>query len=222
MRHIERLPIPQILKEKKDVWQSKFEQKRAIDSSARPDPSKYRHKEILRQLNSCSYNKCFYCESKITGSPAEVDHYIEVAIHPGLAYEWENLYLACNSCNDKLNHNTIPVNDALNPCSDTDDEIQKHIVFEKECICSKVGSEKGLKTIKKFRLDSSVLDLKRTKWLNKLATKANEISNNKNVQQRLIYTQEEKDTICQFMQKDQPYSLMCETYIRKYLPWAIM
>lgn len=221
MRHIERLPIPQILANKHDEWQAKYEERLAVNPKARPDSSKYGHNDIRERLNSCSFNKCFYCESKLKGTLKEFDHYIEVSIDHCKAYDWDNLYLSCSNCNDKFDHNAIPVTEALNPCVDSDEEIQRHITFEKECICSQPGSEKGLKTIQKFKLDSEMLDLRRSKWLNKLATKAIDIDNEMKADNRSIPTEEEKNAIRLFMQKDQPYSLMCEIYIRQHLAWAL-
>lgn len=221
MRHIERLPIPLILANKHDEWQAKYEERLAVNPKARPDSSKYGHNDIRERLNSCSFNKCFYCESKLKGTLKEIDHYIEVSIDHCKAYDWDNLYLSCSNCNDKFDHNAIPVTEALNPCVDSDEEIQRHITFEKECICSQPGSEKGLKTIQKFKLDSEMLDLRRSKWLNKLATKAIDIDNDMKADNRSIPTEEEKNAIRLFMQKDQPYSLMCEIYIRQHLAWAL-
>lgn len=221
MRHIERLPIPLILANKHDEWQAKYEERLAVNPKARPDSSKYGHNDIRERLNSCSFNKCFYCESKLKGTLKEIDHYIEVSIDHSKAYDWDNLYLSCSNCNDKFDHNAIPVTEALNPCVDSDEEIQRHITFEKECICSQPGSEKGLKTIQKFKLDSEVLDLRRSRWLNKLATKAIDIDNDMKADNRTIPTEEEKNAIRLFMQKDQPYSLMCEIYIRQHLAWAL-
>lgn len=221
MRHIDRLPEPQILSKKKEEWQCKFEQKLARNPKVRPDASKYGHEEIRQQLNSCSFNKCFYCESLLVCSNQEIDHYIEVAIEPSLAFEWTNLYLSCSNCNDKLDHNSIPVTNVLNPCVDTDEEIKKHITFEKELIRTQNASEKGSKTIQKFRLNTAILDLKRSKWLNKFTTRVIEITNKMHEEGRTVATTEEKNAICRFMQKDQPYSLMCEVFIRKNLAWAI-
>lgn len=221
MRHINRLPIPQVLINKQNEWQEKYNQKLLLNHKARPDSSKYGHKDIRKQLHSCSFNKCFYCESMLVGAPREIDHFIEVAIDSTLAYEWTNLYLSCNNCNDKLDHNVIPVNDALNPCVDSDEEIQRHITFESECIRSQAGSIKGLKTIQKFRLDSEALDLKRGKWLRKLATMVIDIDNKMHEEKRMIHTAEEKSAVRRFMQKDQPYSLMCEMYIKSHIPWAL-
>lgn len=221
MRHIKRLPIPQILANKHAEWQAKYEEKLAKNPKARPDGTKYGHKDIRDTLNSCSFNKCFYCESKLTDVLSEIDHYIEVSIDHSKAFDWDNLYLSCSNCNDKIDHNAIPVTEALNPCVDSDEEIQKHITFEKECICSQPGSDKGLKTIQKFKLDSDVLDLRRSKWLTKLATIAIHIDNVMKSEDRTIPTEEEKNIIRRFMQIDQPYSLMCEIYIRQNIAWAL-
>lgn len=221
MTHVDRLPIPQILADKQEDWQSKYEQKLILNPKARPDNSKYGHKDIRDRLNSCSFNKCFYCESKLTGALREIDHYVEVSIDRSLAYEWNNLYLSCSNCNDKLDHNTIPISEALNPCVDSDEDIQRCLTFENECISFLPNSTKGRKTIRKFRLDSDLLDLKRSKWLNKLATSAIEIDNNMKMEGRTVPTEEEKNTIRRFMQKDQPYSLMCKIYIKKHISWAL-
>lgn len=221
MRHIDRLAIPEILAEKQKEWQDKYSQKLISNPKARPDGPKYGHKSIRDRLNSCSFNKCFYCESKLSGTLREIDHYIEVSIDHNLAYEWNNLYLSCSNCNDKLDHNIIPITEALNPCKDTDEEIQQCITFEDECICSQPDNIKGLKTIQKFRLDSDLLELKRCKWLNKLATKALEIYEKMKEEERTEPTDEERKIISRFKQKDQPYSLMCEIYIKKHLSWAL-
>ena len=221
MRHIERLPIPQILIDKQVAWQEKYNEKLLGNSKARPDSTKYGHKKIREQLNRSSFNKCFYCESLLVGAPKEIDHYVEVAIDSSLAYEWTNLYLSCNSCNDKLDHSIIPVTEVLNPCVDSDEEIRRHITFEKEYIRSYDASEKGHKTIQKFKLSAPLLDLKRSKWLNKISGVSHEIHNRMIGEKRILPTEEEKEKIRKFMQKDQPYSLMSEIYIKDNMPWAL-
>ena len=68
-----------------------------------------RVREVLRRIQ---HNKCCYCESKT--SPGRIDHFRPKGrvrqrkggekIHPGyywLAYEWDNLVLACEDCNNK-------------------------------------------------------------------------------------------------------------------------
>ena len=128
MRGIERLPEPQILVDRKLLWLTNF----LNSDKKRPDSNKYAHTSIKTQLNSMSFYKCFYCETKLKGEPKEVDHHIEVSVDKNLSYEWTNLFLACDNCNNKIPHNSISIQDTLNPCSDTDESIQDHITLNKE------------------------------------------------------------------------------------------
>ena len=216
MRHITRLPEPEILHRKHDEWQAKFDACRRNDASARPDSSKYGHKDIRKALEASSYGKCFYCEGRLGGIMKEIDHFVEVAIAPELAYTWTNLYLSCSNCNDKIDHNKIPVECVLDPCRDTDEEIRAHITFEDECICAQPGSQKGLSTIQKYRLNTELLDMKRQKWLNKIMKDVIEIQRRMITENRKHTTEEEKKQLMRYMQVDQPYRLMSEIYIKRY------
>lgn len=100
MRHLNRLPTPNILIKKQVEWTDKF----VSSSSKRPDNSKYAHKDILTDLCSISYHKCYYCEQKIKGIAQEIDHYIEVIEDKKLAFDWNNLYLSCSNCNNKISN----------------------------------------------------------------------------------------------------------------------
>lgn len=150
----------------------------------------------------------------MSGSIREVDHHVEVAIDHSKAYDWDNLYLACNSCNDKFDHNVIPVQDVLDPCRDSDEEIQRNITFENEQICAVEGSEKGLNTIKKYRLNFELLDMKRGKWLNKLNKEIIHIQSTMIEEGRKEPTVAERKSLLRYMSPDQPYSLMCEVYLK--------
>lgn len=216
MRHIERLSEPAILKEKQAEWQEKYEAKLAVDPHARPDNSKYAHKEIKDTLYAMSYGKCFYCESKLSGGNKEVDHFVEVAIDHRKAYEWDNLYLSCTNCNDKIDHKAIPVTDALDPCSDSEEEIRNNITFVDELICAVPGSTKGLNTIKKYRLNTDLLDMKRGQWLRKLLKTVADIEAVMIDEGRKSVTDSEKKTLLRYMSPDQPYSLMSEVYLRTH------
>lgn len=217
MRHIERLPKPEILRKKEAEWQKKYEEKLTENPKARPDNSKYAHKQITDTLYAMSYGKCFYCETKLSGDNKEVDHYVEVARDHSKAYDWENLYLACTNCNDKLNNEIIPVTEALDPCKDSDEEIKRCITFEREQICSVDESVKGLNTIKKFKLNTDLLDLKRSRWLNKLLLDASRIHSRMVAEGRQQATEEERRVIRRYMSPEQPYSLMCEVFIKTEL-----
>jgi uncharacterized protein (TIGR02646 family) len=99
MRYLERLSKPAILEQKEMEWVAAF---LVSPEKKRPDNSKYGHKSIREQLNSMSFHKCFYCECKLKGIPSEIDHYVEVAERRDLAFAWENLFMACTNCNNKI------------------------------------------------------------------------------------------------------------------------
>ena len=64
MRHIDRLPEPEILVRKHEVWQQQFDKGRTVNPKLRPDSSKYGNKDIRKTLDACSHYKCFYCEGR--------------------------------------------------------------------------------------------------------------------------------------------------------------
>lgn len=211
MRFIERLTKPAILEEKADQWRDAF----VSSGKKRPDNSKYAHSQIRESLNTMSFCKCFYCERKLKDIPQEVDHFIEVAERKDLAYEWDNLYLACDNCNNKQPNRSIPVAEAINPCHHSDEEIQQHLAFEGEIIRARNNSDLGRRTIQKYRLDSPQQDHVRLKAIKRFQTILIEILKNTNRDKRDINTQE-KETLLAFGQKDRSFSLMFTVLLERH------
>ncbi len=210
MIHLERLPEPEILIRKKAEWLKKF-----LESGKdRPESSTYGHKDIRAQLYSISYNKCFYCERKLSEKESQIDHYIEVANAAGkdLAFEWNNLFLVCDNCNKKVPHNAIPVENALNPFVYSNDEIEQHITFDVEIIRIKNNSEIGAKTIQKFRLDK--LEHIRLQFYREFTEQYTKILKRTKTENREI-TEDEKEQLKSFSYPDHPFSLMFKVILRK-------
>lgn len=216
MRHIERLYKPVILSTNEKKWTNKFIQ----SGSKRPSPSQYAHKDIIDALMNISHGKCFYSEKKIDGLPKEVDHLIEVSIDKEKAFEWENLYLSTKECNDgRPTENQISKKDVLDPCLDSDEEIQHHLSFDNEQVISKGHSEKGDKTIIKFKLNSELLLFQRMKHLQNISRFVLSLERVRIRESRVDFTPEEKESIRTFADKDKPFSLMSEIYLKHELPW---
>ena len=211
MRHIERLPKPAILEEKSERWRDAF-----INSEKkRPDNSKYAHRQIRDSLNAMSFHKCFYCERKLKDVPQEIDHFIEVAERKDLAYEWDNLYLACDNCNNKLPNLSIPVAEAFNPCQHSDEEIQQHLTFEDEIIRSKSDSAIGKRTIQKYRLDSDQQDHVRLLAIKRFHKVLIQIQKNMNLEQRSM-SNEEREILLSFKQKEGSFSMMFRVLLARH------
>jgi uncharacterized protein (TIGR02646 family) len=209
MKHIKRLSEPKILVQKKNEWTKKF----IASGKKRPDNSKYGHQEIKAILFTMSHNKCYYCEGLLKGNQKEIDHFVEVSENKHLAFEWTNLFLSCDNCNDKIPNRNLSVNDVLNPCEDTDDEIEKHICFEGEQIT--FLTDKGNNTIKKFRLSTERLDYLRMKQLQIFTEKLITIQQLM-IQDGRKMSETEKESLKHFAKTDGCYSLMFAKYLKKH------
>ena len=84
----------------------------------------YAHKDVKEALIQSQYGKCCFCEQIIYGD-GDVEHFRPKQAYrqekgkplqrPGyywLAYEWDNLYLACTACNQRHKENLFPL---INP-----------------------------------------------------------------------------------------------------------
>ncbi|HEX8349443.1 MAG TPA: hypothetical protein VF598_05760 [Hymenobacter sp.] len=95
----------------------------------------YNDIRVKERLRADQHNKCCYCESYFSStSYGDVEHFRPKAgyqqdaadtLHkPGyywLAYEWENLYFACQLCNQRYKGNYFPLaNPAYRACSHAD------------------------------------------------------------------------------------------------------
>jgi len=75
------------------------------------DKAIYAHNEVRKALERLFYDKCAYCECKMTATADwDIDHFrpkgrvAEREDHPGyywLTYVWDNLYPSCQHCNQR-------------------------------------------------------------------------------------------------------------------------
>lgn len=214
MRHINRSAEPPVLTRNGARWLTEF----VSSGLDRPDPKRYAHKEIRDYLKNMSSSKCFYCEHSLKCRPNEIDHHIEVSVDKGKAFEWNNLYLSCKGCNHKLNELSIPSSDTLDPCNSTDAEIKQHITFDREQIKPVGISVRGQRTIQKYHLDREGLDFLRIKQLRKLDEAIESIDMDMISEGRREMTVDEKNRLRSFTVSSQPFSYMCEVYLRMKRP----
>ena len=85
------------------------------------DDALYGHASVKQALIAAQHGKCCFCERKI-GAEGDVEHFRPKASfcqgerspleRPGyywLAYEWDNLLLACPICNQRFKRNYFPL-----------------------------------------------------------------------------------------------------------------
>jgi uncharacterized protein (TIGR02646 family) len=145
MVKISRLPKPAKLEQKGQEWTDELCEEREEyyrqlseyengnlskkPKHPRAQSTRYAHQEIKAQLQEMSHRKCVYCEKPVADSPQHVEHFRPQSIYPRLAYEWDNLLLACTSCNSKkrdkfpLLDGSQALEDRNDPCAldDSDD-----------------------------------------------------------------------------------------------------
>jgi uncharacterized protein (TIGR02646 family) len=161
------------------------------------DGSIYRHETVKTCLKTLQHDKCCFCEAKISHiSHGDVEHFRPKAgyqvdetsplIKPGyywLAYNFDNLFLACQVCNQVYKKSYFPLSDeAARAKSHRDDHWQEesliihpehdnpvqHLTFSGEVIKPVNQSRKGAETIKRTGLDRKELTNERLEHLKKL------------------------------------------------------
>ena len=188
-------PLPDILqtkgKEQTEALKTRYDNGERDFSSRDFDSSIYGNKEVKDALIAIQNYKCCFCESKIGHvSYGDVEHFRpkagwvqgdEQLNRPGyywLAYEWDNLLLSCQLCNQRYKKNFFPlVNNHQRSLSHHDnidnespvlvhpgkDEAEMFITFKEEIPISVNGNVRGRETVSKLGLDRELLNEQRRK-----------------------------------------------------------
>jgi len=141
----------------------------------------YTDEKIKSTLISIQKKKCCFCESKVLHiSDGDVEHFRPKKAYkqlksdkfkrPGyywLAYDWDNLFLACIKCNQRNKKNLFPLLDESKRAKNHHasitneeplfihpefDDPENHITFDGPFIKPKKNSNKGRTTIKELNL----------------------------------------------------------------------
>ena len=75
----------------------------------------YKDDKVKRALLEDQHDKCYLCERKLT-TDYEVEHLVSQKGDASKMNEWDNLFVACNYCNDrkKENYDEIPLPNSMN------------------------------------------------------------------------------------------------------------
>lgn len=97
----------------------------------------YKEKDIKGTLEEIYYNKCVYCEVWV--EECHVEHFRPKSIYYWLAYSWDNLLLACPTCNkSKLgkfpckNANCTTLLEDIDPTDTSEENIKKFNLLSEE------------------------------------------------------------------------------------------
>jgi uncharacterized protein (TIGR02646 family) len=148
------------------------------------DRNIYGHKTVKQALIQAQHKKCCFCE-RLIGTDGDVEHFrpkqaykqatgetLKYPAYYWLAYEWDNLYLACTGCNQRHKQNLFPLQNpterAINHKEKIEQEQPLFIDFGKEnpedfigfrgvVAYAIQGSQRGQITIDSLKLNDRAL-----------------------------------------------------------------
>lgn len=217
MRTVERPALPEVLQERAKEWTEAFRS----SGKPRPDSRRYGHPEIKRALGDASHGKCFYCESLLLpregGLRSEVDHRCGVQ-PPERAYDWANLYLSCDRCNQaKKGRPDIAIEDTIDPCDPSADP-SEHLDARLEFARPLSDSTLGRKTIDKLGLNSTELLLLRQRLLSEFEYQLR-LRIGDAARHRVVTEEQQKEIerglTEEFARADMPYSWLFRAKLRR-------
>jgi len=118
------------------------------------DDARYRHIEVKAALVAETHGKCAYCESKLKHiHHGDVEHIAPKSLDPAKRYEWTNLTLACEICNQNKSNRDPKVEYILDPYAA---EPSEHLTFFGSFI-SPLGTNHGKNTEVLLELNRAAL-----------------------------------------------------------------
>jgi hypothetical protein len=177
-----------------------------------PLKTNYKHPSNKDALRRASFDKCMYCESKISHTYyGDVEHIKPKSAFPELEFEWDNLGYICAQCNGEKSNKF----DASCPFINPYDEVPSdHLVALGPYLRHTGGSERGELTIREVGLNRTALVEKRLERMTAIANLIDKIHKTKNATLKALIIaelEEEKNT-------SQEYSMVISQCVDILLP----
>lgn len=136
------------------------------------EKTRYRHPEIKTELISETNGKCAYCESKLLHiHHGDVEHIYPKSLDPAKTFEWDNLTLACEICNQNKSNKDPYLEHIIDPYeSDPSD----HLLFTGPLIFPR-GTPEGESTRILLDLNRGELSERRKEHLEKIMAIVNTV-----------------------------------------------
>lgn len=150
MRALAKTAKPQILVQKAATWTAELLATLAAgDKPSEAMKGRYRHAEIKSALIAETHGKCAYCESLVTHiTHGDIEHVAPKSKVPSKAYEWENLTLACDKCNENKGdtYSDDPADSHAGLIDPYHDDPAEHFLFLREVVSPRPDSLRALAT----------------------------------------------------------------------------
>src|SRR5260221_8924791 len=120
MIRLKKSPKPEYLARNASEWARVLLEKLAVNQVPSPtEKSRYRHPDIHAELISETHGKCAYCESRLLHiHHGDVEHIYPKSLAPAKTFEWKNLTLACEICNQNKSDKDPLMEHMIDPYED--------------------------------------------------------------------------------------------------------
>lgn len=215
MIRINRQSKPAILVEKELEWTTEYASYLADkDSVPKAAADRYTHAEIKAAIRSDAWDKCAYCEAKVTDVyVGETDHILPIAHCPELVVAWTNLAFVCRQCNHPKSSYFNPALPLVDPYAEAP---ENHIAFYGPMPIQ--WTDRGRKTINQLKLKRTALverRMDRLQSVQDLIELWESKANNSAAQDAL------KLAIIEECQPDKEFSATVRCYIRCRMGWPV-
>ena len=156
---------PMVLAANEEAWTTEYANYLS-EGRTPPEPARYRHPNIKQALQGETFDKCAYCESKVTHTYfGDVEHILPKSRAPELVVRWENLTFVCAQCNNKKRDYYAPADPLIDPYIDDPED---HIRFYGPVCFEIPGDAKGRATVINLGLSRGSLVERRGDRLEKI------------------------------------------------------
>lgn len=173
MIKLAKLAEPDILRNHGADWTRALLEK--IEKGEKPtatEASRYRHPEIKAVIVEETHGKCAYCESKLRHiHHGDVEHIYPKSLDEAMRFEWSNLTLACEICNQRKSSKDPKAEHIIDPYEDDPDQ---HILFVGPLIFPR-GTQQGQSTTVLLDLNRAELVERRQEKLSQIMASYNSV-----------------------------------------------
>jgi hypothetical protein len=158
-------------------------------------------------LKTASFDKCMYCESKISHVYyGDVEHIRPKSTYPHLEFVWENLGFVCAKCNGEKADKYDETNPFINPFDENPIEF---LVAFGTFLFHRAGNERGEVTIKEIGLNRPHLLERRHERMKSLQNLNDKIEKTTSPRLKEILTEE----LLKELRDETEYSLVGRAFI---------
>lgn len=156
MRHLTKTEKPEVLKRNAETWtNSLLETLAAGEKPTKAMKERYRHADIKAAVVAETHGKCAYCESLVRHiTHGDIEHIAPKSKLPSKAYEWGNLTLACDICNENKGdeYSDDPAHSQDNLIDPYRDDPKEHFLFLREVVAPRPDSLRAFATEQVLKL----------------------------------------------------------------------